>query len=98
MKQFTDPPETPVYTSRFVVEKHQLITYVGHDAEDGAWQFYSKEEIDDFDKEVKLIRLDDMIGLDESLLEIADLPLGYFAVRKTKKDGWEIYKQNEEES
>jgi hypothetical protein len=29
---------------------------------------------------------------DSTVLEIADLPMGYFAKRQTSKDGWTIHK------
>ncbi len=96
-KKFTDDPKTAVFTTKFVVDQKKVITYVSHDAEDGAWQFLSDEVIEDYVKVARVISLEQVIKLDPTVLELADLPLGYFAERKTKKDKWVIAKQEPQE-
>lgn len=37
-----------------------------------------------------ILSLDEIIQIDKSVLEIADLPLGSIAIRKSKTDNWTI--------
>lgn len=96
-KKFPDDPKTAVFTTKYVVDQKKVITYVSHDAEDGAWQFLSDEAIEDYVTVARVISLEQVIKLDPTLLEVADLPLGYFAERKSKKDKWVIAKQEPQE-
>ena len=92
-KQFADDLSTAVFTTFYVTEEKNDITYVSHDLEDGAWQFFSSDEIANFEKEARLVSLKNIIEIDPSVVEIADMPEGYYAVRKSKKDNWIINKQ-----
>ena len=89
-KKFPDDLKTPVFTTKYVVTDKKEITYVSHDADDGSWEFLSDDIIKDYVPVAKVISLEQMIKIDPTLLELADMPLGYFANRKTKKDKWVI--------
>jgi len=90
MKKFKDGLNTAVFTTRFVVNDKKEITYVSHDFEDGAWQFFSDDNFDNYEEIALILSLDEIIQLDKSILEIADLPLGCVATRKSKTDNWTI--------
>jgi hypothetical protein len=92
-KEFKDSLNTAVFTTKFVIEDNKDITYVTHDADDGAWQFFSDDEFEDFEKVAKLVSLGQIIERDKSVLDLADMPVGYYAYRKSKKDKWIIKKQ-----
>lgn len=96
MKKFEDTLNTAVFTTKFVVKDGKDITYVTHDSEDGAWQFFSNDDFDNYEEVAMLVSLDEIIKIDKTVIEIADLPLGYFATRKTTKDGWMINKSGNE--
>lgn len=89
-KTFQDSPTTAVFTTKFVIEENKVITYVTHEIEDGAWQFFSDDEFENFEDVAKIVGLQQMVDTDNSLLEIADLPMGFIATRKSKNDKWEI--------
>ena len=91
-KKFVDSPKTAVFTTKFVVNDKKEITYVSHDDEDGAWQFFSDDKFEDFEKVAKVISLEEILKIDSTLLELADLPLGYIATRKNMKSQWKIEK------
>jgi hypothetical protein len=91
-KEFKEPLNTAVFTTKYVTEENKEITYVTHDLEDGAWQFFSEDKFEDFGKVAKILSLSQIIKIDKTVLEIADLPLGYYAIRKSKKENWEIFK------
>ncbi|MEI7595745.1 MAG: DUF2185 domain-containing protein [Bacteroidota bacterium] len=92
MKEFEDTLNTAVITTKFVVKDKKEITYVTHDADDGAWQFFSSDDFDNYEDVAMILSLEEIINIDRTVLEIANLPLGYFATRKTSKDRWTINK------
>lgn len=92
-KKFPEDLSTAVFTTKYVVTDKKEITYVSHDADDGAWQFLSDEVVNDYMAVAKIISLAEVIKIDPSVLEVADLPLGYYAERKSKKHKWVVKKQ-----
>jgi hypothetical protein len=89
-KVFSDGLNTAVFTTRYIFESGSPILSVFHYAEDGAWQFSGKEEC--IDSDYRVISLEEMINIDNTILEIADLPLGYCASRKSRNEKWIIEK------
>ena len=96
LKKFEDTLNTAVFTTKFVVKDKKEITYVTHDIEDGAWQFFSNDRFDNFEEVAMLVSLDEIIKMDKTVLEIADLTLGFIATRQSTKEKWEIYKDENE--
>ena len=90
-KNFLEDESTAVFTTRFVMKKKELITYVTHEIEDGAWQFYSESQYNSYN-DIMMVSLKNIIDLDKTILEIADLPLGFEASRESKSDKWKIQK------
>jgi hypothetical protein len=89
-KKFKEPNNTAVFTTKFVVEDKKDITTVYHFAEDGAWQFSSDDIAESFEEVARVVGLGQIISLDGSILQIADLPEGYCAQRNFKNDSWKI--------
>ena len=92
-KEFKDSPNTSVFTTKFVLDDNKTITYVTHDNEDGSWQFFSDDKFENFSEVAKIVGLKEIVKIDSTLLELADLPLGYYATRKHKTDKWNIVQQ-----
>jgi hypothetical protein len=90
MKNFNDSMNTAIFTTKFVIVDKNDITSVYHFKEDGAWQFSSSDPILDYEQDAKIVGLGEIVQLDHTLLEIADLPPGFKAHRKSKKDKWII--------
>ena len=91
-KKFKEADNTAVFTTKFVVVDHKEITEVHHDKDDGAWQFFSADNFDDLTKVVKIVGLGQITKMDETLFELADMPVDYVAHRKFKGDKWVIEK------
>jgi hypothetical protein len=89
-KTFKESGTTAIFTTKFVLDEGKDITTVYHYEEDGAWQFSSSDEFKNFEEVARIVSLDEIVKLDNSLLEIADLPVGYFAFRNHKTDPWTI--------
>lgn len=90
-KEFKDPPNTAVFTTKFVTEEKKTITYVSHD--DGSdWQFFSNDDFNDLESIARIVSLQEILNMDPTLLKLADMPAGYYATRKSKDDKWIIHK------
>ncbi|UKB82739.1 hypothetical protein LF887_17195 [Chryseobacterium sp. MEBOG06] len=89
MKSFKEDLNTAVITTKFVLEKKSPILYVFHYEEDESWQF-SGDETNLMDEDFRVVSLEEIISLDSTVLEIADLPLGGEAYRVNINASWEI--------
>jgi hypothetical protein len=87
-KKFLGNLNTAVFTTKYVLEYNRPVLYVYHYEEDGAWSFFGDEECQDMD--FRVIALEEMINIDNSILELADMPLGFYAKRKDITSLWQI--------
>lgn len=74
------------FTVRSIISAAKPLLMVHHDAEDGTWSFLTGEPIDM--SEAMLVSLKGMVERDETLRELADLPLGWTAVRLATEASW----------
>jgi hypothetical protein len=84
--KFPNPPHTRVFVSDAVSSGAERVTYVSHDLEDGAWQFLGDSMSGG--REPVLLCLHHPIDNDPTLVELADLPLGWYAERAKPGDPW----------
>jgi len=83
---FDDPENVATFTVGKIVKGGAPILLVCHDAEDGSWQFLTGDafEMDD----AMLVALKEIVARDSSVLELADLPLGWCASREHLGAPW----------
>ena len=84
--KFSDDPHTRVFLSETVHKGTESVTYVSHDAEDGAWQFLGDSMADGGGPVISCFH--HPIDKDRSLEELADLPKGWCAERTKVGDPW----------
>ncbi|TFF38452.1 hypothetical protein [Mucilaginibacter psychrotolerans] len=89
-KKFKEPENTAVFTTKFITADKHAITLVKHNSDDNTWEFFSDDKFDDYEAVAKVVSLKEIIALDSSVLEIADLAAGYCAHRKLRNESWEI--------
>jgi len=82
---FADPPNVATFTVRQVLEGSPIL-HVSHDADDGAWQFLTAGETQEED--ARVVGLGTVVDLDPTIMELADLPLGWRAWRDTPEGPW----------
>lgn len=91
MKTFCIQPETMVVTSTYVTEMRLPILEVSHeDDEEGGslWQFHCGNG--DYSMErMQLVRLETVLAIDPSVVDVADLPVGATAKRRAKGLPWQ---------
>jgi hypothetical protein len=84
--QFADLPKVATFTLRSIMERRHPILLVVHDRDDGGWQFLDGSNVQM--SEAMLVGLKEIVKLDNSVLELADLPLGWHARRQSARDPW----------
>src|SRR5262245_36581929 len=83
---FDQPRNAASITLRSIAFEGAPILYVTHDADDDAWQFLGGESVREADACV--VGLGEIVALDPSLLELADLPPGWHAWRESTASAW----------
>ena len=79
---FKDAKNTMVITTKEILNGEHPVTTVFHDLDDGMWQFLDDGKLSE--ERAAIISLEEMAEIDDSVNDIADLPLGGIA---HKKDG-----------
>jgi hypothetical protein len=69
------------------MEQREPILSVYHDEDDDGWQFIGAS--DATESNACVISLDEAVQIDPTLLELADMPPGYFATRENPALEWE---------
>ena len=82
---FDQPQKCAVFTTRQVIEHEEPILHVTHDSDDHGWQFYGSEARA---QDARIIALEEAVQLDPSVLQLADLPVGWHAWRRSAEDPW----------
>jgi hypothetical protein len=90
--RFEDTKNVMVMTTKNVIKKNKAIVYVSHDEEDGMWQFHDGSEVEMDD--AMLVSLEEVVALDNTLMELHDLPIGWIAWRETKDSVWNRQPEN----
>ena len=83
---FSDPENFAAICCRHVLEGSTILR-VTHDEDDGCWQILCGDV--HATEDAKVVCLACMVKRDGSLLELADLPLGWCADRRSKESPWE---------
>ena len=71
---------------RQVLDGSEPILLVSHDADDHGWQFIGTSDASAAD--AKLVALEEIVEIDPTVLEVADLPPGWQAVRERVGGAW----------
>jgi len=91
--KFTEPGHTVCFVCSHVLNRERSILYVAHEQDDGFWQFLCGRD-GHTDSDYKIISLKEAVGLDKSINDLFEMPLGVGAKRKTETGNWEPFKLN----
>jgi hypothetical protein len=83
---FDQPRNCATMTMRQVLDGSEPILLVAHDADDHAWQFIGITDASLAD--ARIVALEEIVQLDPTVLEVADLPPGWQAVRDEVGGEW----------
>ena len=85
---FAESPNTACITCCHIMDGTDCIRFVSHDDEDGKWQFLCGREHETED--ARLVSLESIFEIDNSVGELADMPCGHQAERDTKGSIWNV--------
>lgn len=77
-----------VFTSKQVTDEGFWIQFVFHD-EDDTWQAHSMDGAPDDLEDSRIIRYDTLVSVDNSILQLSDLPRGWRAWRLHVDAPWQ---------
>lgn len=83
---FDQPRNCATLTMRQVLDGTEPILLATHDADDHGWQFIGTSDASVADG--KVVCLEEIVHLDPTVLEVADLPPGWQAVRERVGGAW----------
>lgn len=83
---FADPRNLAVITVRQIGRDGEPILRVTHDSDDGGWQFLEWGTPNESD--AMIVSLEYVTRIDPSIRELADLPLGCRAIRRSAFEPW----------
>ena len=83
---FDQPRNCAVITIRGILDGTEPVLHVTHDEDDHSWQFLSLRAADP--NEAKVMSLAEVVAMDSSILQLADLPPGWHAWRSSITDDW----------
>jgi hypothetical protein len=83
---FDEPPNRAVITIRQIVREGQPVLHVTHDLDDHGWQFLGAGDAKVED--AMIVALSEMLSIDPTLSELADLPPGWHAWRASAVAEW----------
>ena len=89
---FDEKENVAVFTCCHIINGGVEIQYASHDEDDGAWQFLC-DLVTHETSEVSIVSLKEIFELDNSVGELASMPLGSYATRVDKNSPWEEFKQ-----
>ena len=84
---FDQPRDCAVITLRPIAFDGAPILHVTHDADDDGWQFLGAAAADT--DQAAVLALSEIVRLDPTVLEIADLRPGWHASRESKSAPWQ---------
>jgi hypothetical protein len=88
---FLEPQNVAVLTTGKVTSENQPILYVCHD-DDGIWQFHTGADVNE--KDARIVALSEIVKRDLSIFDLADLPMGWIATRKSQNQDWKCSKDS----
>ena len=83
---FDQPRDCAVLVTREVLDHKEPILLVTHDAGDEGWQFVGSS--DGSLENGRVIALHEAVELDPSVLQLADMPVGWHALRDSPEHPW----------
>ena len=89
---FYDSPNTATICCCHVMNEEASILFASHDEDDGAWQFLCGEPHDS--DEARVVALEEVFEIDNSIGELKDMPYGCYATRKSRESSWVISKKS----
>ena len=83
---FLEDENTAVITTKTIIKRQKPIVLVFHDKDDGMWEFLDGEDVNE--ENAAIVSLSEILEIDNSLNELAELPIGFGAFRDGEDKDW----------
>ena len=83
---FDQPRNCATITTRQILDGLEPIVLVSHDADDHGWQFIGSSGA--LMADARVVALEEIVEVDPTVLDVADLPPGCQATRETVGSHW----------
>ncbi|MGY3089099.1 hypothetical protein ACVWYF_002139 [Hymenobacter sp. UYAg731] len=95
--KFFEHRNVAAFVARQILKEGQPILRVVHDNDDGAWQFWSEDDVTDED--IMVVCLEEVVKHDQSINKLFNLPTGQMATREFVGAKWtrEEIEENEQQ-
>ena len=94
--RFDQPRNAATFTTIHVLKEKEDITHVYHDEDDHGWQFHYAGPKNESD--AMIVSLEEIVDYDPTVVELADLPPGWMAVRAERGSPWTRSRNGNEEA
>ena len=84
--KFLEDKNTMVITTKDIIKRQKEILLVSHDIDDGMWEFLDGDEVNE--DSAMIVSISEIVGIDNTINELFDLPLGWIAYRENKNEKW----------
>lgn len=84
---FDAPPNIATFAHQTVADGEKPVLIFGR-YPDGAFCAYTGEEVVDAEREITCVCLSHIVDIEPAVIELADLPIGWWAVRKSLDSPW----------
>ncbi|WP_147867664.1 DUF2185 domain-containing protein [Stieleria maiorica] len=90
---FESPQNLAVITLDRIMDGSNPVLYVTHDLDDGGWQFLDGGDVTE--ENAMIVGLSQVAEHDPSIRQLADLPVGWYAVRESPEHPWQRSQQTQ---
>jgi hypothetical protein len=84
---FSEPPDMVVFAHRTIAEGERPVMIFGR-YPDGSYCAYTGDEVVDAEREIACVCLSHIVEIEPAVRELADIQLGWWAVRETASSPW----------
>lgn len=84
--KFNEDKSTMIITTKSIIQKTKDILIVSHDEDDGMWEFLDGMDVKE--ENGAIVSIWEIVGIDNSVNELFDLPEGWIAYRENKNARW----------
>lgn len=85
--KFKEVKNTAVIVNKKIFQNSGWIAYASHEAGDAGWQFHTSDD-EVLESDAQVVSLENIVNYDSSILELADLPVGWQAWRDSIESEW----------
>ena len=77
----------PEIVATGIIDGTDWVFYVVHNEDDGSWEFHGHSGLTS-ERDMRVVGLETMVGMEPRVIDLADLPRGWHAWRDSPEEPW----------